>query len=278
MASKKRSLPPRPTTEAEEVPEDEEEEAEVPEDEEEEDADAEEVKPVHKKNTIERHLERYDQVFELLDVEINRRSRGKEKGIRVFRSVRKTLVQMRKEVPHIVRSRSARIRSSTRKNTTSGLMMSFAISEELADFLKLPRDTKLSRIDATRAICIYSNIKENEEREEMLRWKYLNPQGKRDLQNPRDKKSIVPDKALSKVLGYEKYKKDIANGLITKKVRNKDTGKIEVVKVVENQLFYYTIQRLLNKHFCKAEPVVVAEEEDAEETEEEVEEDAEADQ
>ena len=230
VVSKKAPLPPPEEVSEEETPE-------------------ESVRAPRKKPTITDHIGHYEQLFELLDAEIDRKSREKEKGTRSLRTIRKVLTQMRKEVPYVTKSREARKQSSTRKESTSGLMMKFSISKELATFLDIPTDTKLSRVDVTRAICVYSHLKENEKREEMLRWKYLNPGSKRDLQFPQDKKAIIPDKALSKLLRYDEYKKKIAAGLVTHNMKNKETGEKITVQVKTEALHYWAIQNLLSIHF-----------------------------
>jgi len=207
-----------------------------------------ETKAKRRKRTIEEHITRYDTLFELLNTEIDRKSRMMEKGVKTLRTVRKVLEEMRKDVPHIAKSKAARQFASNRKESSSGIMIQYPISKELADFLQLPHDTSLSRVDATRAICVYANIKENEKRETMLRWKYLNPGGKRNLQVPYDKRAIVPDKKLTKLLGYDEYKRKVANGEIMQKVKNKETGMITSVEVSNDALYYTTIQRLVGIH------------------------------
>lgn len=209
------------------------------------------VREPRKRATIEGHIEKYDQILALLDSEIDRKSREKEKGARAFRKVRKIVIQMRKELPVVTRSKAARMQSRLRKGTTSGIMIQCQISEELANFIKVSPETRISRIEATRAICAYAHWKDDEKREEVLRWQHLNPEGRRDLQNPQDKKSIIPDKALVKLLRYEKYKKDIKNGKITKKVKDKETGKTNVVQMTDDILYYWVIQKLITVHFIK---------------------------
>lgn len=235
-----------------------------------EDPDVEEeptVRAPRKKATIADHIKHYDQLFSLLDSEIDRKSREKEKGTRSLRTIRKVLIQMRKDLPQVTRSKEARKQSSTRKETKSGLMMQFPISKELADFLNVPGDTRLSRVEVTRAICVYAHIKENEKRDEMIRWKHLNPDGKRNLQFPQDKKAIIPDKALTKLLRYDAYKKKIAAGQITRKSKNKETGITEVTVVKTEALYYWAIQSLLSVHFLK-EDLSEGEDEDQEEDQE----------
>ena len=195
-----------------------------------------------KKATIEDHIAHYDELIELLQTEIDRRSREKKDGIKPLRSARKMVIKMRKELPQVTRSRAARAAASQRR-APSGLMVQYKISPELATFLKLEPTATLSRIEATRAICVYSHIKEGELREEILRWGHLNPDGKRNLQNPHDKKTILPDQKLSKLLRYDAYKKSVAAGQVVQK---------NGVVVSNPALYYFTIQKLLNHHFIEA--------------------------
>lgn len=256
---------------------------EEPEDEETEGEDEpQEVKSrkLRKKPTIEDHINDYDELFKLLDSEIDRKAREREKGSRALRTARMIVTKMRKDVCKVTRSKIVKQKSSMRKKTTSGLMKKSAITEELANFLKVPLDTRLSRTEVTSAICVYAHLKEDEKRESALVWKYLNPGCKRNLQLPQDKKALIPDKPLSKLLRYEEYKKNVAKGLITKNVKNKETDKKEVVKVTSNALYYYVIQRLLCVHFVKTKemPVDQEEEDEDQEEDEEDEEDQEEDE
>lgn len=225
-----------------------------------------------RKATIEDHIDNYQKLFMLLDSEIDRKGREKEKGTKSLRTIRKILTKMRKEVPQVTRSKSARKHSSLKKQTTSGLMMQFSISKELADFLKVSSDTRLSRVDVTRALCVYVHLDEDEKRDAVLEWKYMNANGKRNLQNPQDKKAIIPDKALSKLLRYDVYKKNVADGLVTRKVVDKETGKKQVVKVTTDALYYWVVPKLLGFHFLEEEPEAEEEEPEAEEGEPEAEE------
>ena len=253
--TKKRGLPPRPTNLRLAEPEldDDAENANV------EDADPE-VKEnpksepkIRKKATMEDHIAHYDELFTYLNNEIDRRSREKEGGQKPLRKVRKMLLKMRKEVPQVTRSKVARMLSSTRKRNAgqSGITMKNTISDELADFLDVDYGTKLSRIEATRALCVYAHLKEDEKREEMLVWSYLNEEGKRNLQNPHDKKAIIPDKKLAKLLRYPQYQKEVKAGKITTKVKDKTTGVVSSVSVSTDALYYWTIQRLITIHFMK---------------------------
>lgn len=210
------------------------------------------------KGRIEDHVLKYNQLFELLDAEIERKSREKEKGVRSLQKVRKSLKNMRKEVPYITRSKEGRKIASTRKPSIGGLEMKYYISADLRNFLQLgPKDT-ITRLDATRAICVYARLKKGEDRKPTLKWAYLNPDGKRDLQNKDNKKAIVPDKALGNLLNYKRYQKDVAKGKITKKVKDKTTGESSNQKVKEDDLYYWVIQKLITPHFLEPEVTLVS--------------------
>jgi hypothetical protein len=212
---------------------------------------------VRHRPTVTDHIERCSSAIKLCDDEIERRGREKEKGTRAFRSIRKILKQMKKDIPYITHMKRSRMQTKEgSKPIQSGLMMNFQISDELSEFLELPHGSKISRSEATCAICVYSHLKENETREHMLAWKYLNPEGKRNLQNSRDKRAIIPDKVLTKLLRYNDYKRKVASGAIQRSNINKETGKIETTTVTNDSLYYWVIQKLLSVHFIKVPPKV----------------------
>lgn len=218
------------------------------------------IRKVKHKTTIEEHVTHYTDLIASINTEIDKRSRNMEGGVRIFRRMRKTLTAMLKELPHVVRSKKLRALITKKRMSPAGLNMKYTISSELARFLQKPSDAVLSRIEATRAICVYAHIKPDESREEILEWSYLNTGGKRDLQDPENKRAILPDVALSKLLNYEKYKRDVLQGKITKKTKTfidvdgEKSQVIKTVKVTDNALFYWTIQRLVSIHFLA--PVV----------------------
>ena len=94
--------------------------------------------------------------------------------------------------------------SKPKQKSKKGFARPTSISSELADFLNLSYDTKISRTDVTKLLSQY--IKDN------------------NLQNTLDKKQIIPDENLSKILDLDENKK----------------------------LTYFNIQKLLNKHFIKS--------------------------
>lgn len=202
--------------------------------------------------TMESYLARFDSLLNTLNMEIEKRSKAKEKGVRVLLSTRKQLKELRKDTPQLSRRRRARDPSLPHP-VNSGFTKALPISNELAIFLKLNSDhPTLSRLEATRAICVYAHLKVDETREEILKWSYLNVGGKRNLQSSTNKKTIVPDKPLAKLLKYDTYVKDVECGKVTKKVTvNKDIGTKKQIIVTDPSLFYWTIQKLLSPHFVK---------------------------
>lgn len=90
--------------------------------------------------------------------------------------------------------------------TPSGFAKPSLISEELCKFLNKPSGTKMARTDVTKEVNSY--IKQN------------------SLQNPENKKKIVPDETLRKLL---KIQKD------------------------DNSLTYFSMQKYLKVHFPKEE-------------------------
>jgi len=200
-----------------------------------------------RKVTMETHLEKYDGLLELLDEHIDRLRKNKEPGSRVFTTIRKAVRELHKEAPKIANSRRKSVADN--QNKVSGFVLQCRLSPELADFLRVDRGATLCRRDVTNAICVYSRLKPDESRPHMLKWEYLNPQGKRNLQNPKERMAIVPDHALSKLLRYNKYKKDVKKGVVTKNVKDKKTRATTTVVVTEPTLYYWVIQKLLSVHY-----------------------------
>lgn len=92
-----------------------------------------------------------------------------------------------------------------RKNTNSGFKKPVKISRELTKFTKWPKGELKSRIEVTKFLCNY--IKEN------------------DLQNPKDRRFILPDEKLTKLLNYDEN--------------------------VHEPMTYYRLQTHLKPHFIK---------------------------
>jgi len=207
------------------------------------------VKRPRKKATMQEHVQHYNDIIALLDSEIDRKSRLKETGVRTFQKTRKMLLQMKKELPQVSRSKEAKALCSTRKkNINTGLNLEYSISEEMVEFLGVDSDTTLTRVDVMRAICVYIHRRPEEDREAVKKWFYLNQKGKRNLQDPNDRKYIIPDEKLSKLLNYKKFVQEVKKGKVYKKSKNED-GNIILVKLVDTRLSYMFIQKLIKDHF-----------------------------
>jgi upstream activation factor subunit UAF30 len=97
-----------------------------------------------------------------------------------------------------------RQRSNRQKNTTSGFMKQVPISKEMAKFANWDPSQLRSRVEVTKFICDY--VKQH------------------NLQNPQDRRQILPDDKLSKLLNYDAKKSD-------------------------KPLTYYYLQRVIQPHF-----------------------------
>ncbi len=202
------------------------------------------------KINLETYIEKIHQAVHKCDVEIEKLSSnpsGERKGIKTLKSVRRTLLDLEMKAPKLTKLRRRyKMSGSIRKN--SGLTTPQNISPELRTFLKIEKGRNLSRIEVTRAINSYINIKKDENRPNILEWAYLNPDH-RNLQNEKDKRIIFPDVPLAKLLRYSQYKKDVASAKITESHKNKLTGLKETKIVTSDVLHYRTVQKLIQVHY-----------------------------
>jgi hypothetical protein len=133
--------------------------------------------------------------------------RVKSVDVKFLRSLKKNLTSLKaKSVRVLKQKRSTRKASS---NTNSGFLKPVEISEKMAKFTGWSSSEPRSRVDVTKHICKY--IKDN------------------NLQNPQDRREIIPDKTLCKLLDFDPKKDD-------------------------KPLTYYRIQSYIKPHFIK--PVV----------------------
>lgn len=163
----------------------------------------------------------------------------------------RTLKGLRNRIQNVRKSlkRAFKTKTPGTGKKVSGFVLPCKISKELADFLQVKEDQTLSRTEVTNAMCVYIRLKPDEDRPHMLRWKHLNPGGKRDLQNPQNKMVIIPDETLSKLLRYDEYVEAVKRGEITKKVKDAETGEIRSEKVTKPDLYYWAAQLLMRSHF-----------------------------
>lgn len=214
------------------------------------DADGEEKKTrVRKVVSLASVLETLKQAEKFCDTEIENRAKTKEPGAKTFKSIRKLIKEVAQRLPRLANQKRRNNRANT--SVESGFGKEINISPELAKFLKVDVNTKLTRNDITRAICTYIHYDPATATERMKRWEYLNPEGERNLQNPSERKAILPDKALSALLGYDKYKKNVSEGKEFFNKTNKATGQKEQTRVEDDSLYYFVIQKLIQKHYIR---------------------------
>ena len=135
-----------------------------------------------------------------------RDSSTKAKGVKFLRSLNKRLKTLKTQVSRIKQRSSTKMVSSTNTNTNSGFLKPVKISSDMAKFTGWNPDELKSRVDVTKFLCNY--IREN------------------NLQNPTDKRQIVPDAKLSKLIKYDSKKES-------------------------EPLRYYSLQKFLKPHFMK---------------------------
>jgi upstream activation factor subunit UAF30 len=145
----------------------------------------------------------FDMLIERLIVELSDTKENKHRkvGVRVWNDVLKDVKRLK--------SSSLKAMKKPKKqgtsNNASGFMKPVKISEEMAEFTGWDPSELKSRVDVTKHLCQY--IKEH------------------DLQNPKDRRQIIADDKLQKLLGTD----------------DKD----------ESPLTYYYLQRKIQPHFKK---------------------------
>jgi upstream activation factor subunit UAF30 len=126
----------------------------------------------------------FDELLKLLTEETeslrSSDSKSRSVGVKLLRQVVKRVKSLRSDTLRVSKQRN---RSSRPVNTSSGFMKPVKISKEMAKFTGWNPDELKSRVSITKALCQY--IKEN------------------DLQNPEDRRQIVPDSKLAKLLDYD---------------------------------------------------------------------------
>lgn len=137
------------------------------------------------------------------EIEAIRSSSDKKKGtgVKFLRQVGKRLKLLKSDTLRVSKQRQ---RSNRQKNTTSGFMKQVPISKEMAKFASWEPSQLRSRVEVTKFICDY--VKQH------------------NLQNPQDRRQILPDDKLSKLLNYDSKKAD-------------------------KPLTYYYLQRVIQPHF-----------------------------
>lgn len=208
----------------------------------------EKIKKPRKKVTLDSHLQKYQELLSLIDNEIEKKQKSREPGIRSLQSMRKLIKELENETHKVAHVK----RKNLNSKKVSGFSLPCKITNELADFMKLPHGSTPTRNEITNAICVYTHYDPNDKKEQMLKWAHLNPGGKRNLQDKSNKMSIIPDAKLKKLLHYDKYVQDVKDGKVFKNKKNKETGETELVKVTTTELSYSVIQKLIQCQIIKS--------------------------
>ena len=148
-----------------------------------------------------------DDIIEKVDAEISRlrENQNKSKGVKFLRSLNKLNKTLKSQTARVMKQRQ---RTNRKNNNNSGFLKPVRISNDMAKFTGWDASELKSRVDVTKFVCNY--IKENQ------------------LQNPTDRRQIVADSKLSKLLNYDSKKET-------------------------EPLTYYRIQSYMKKHFLPAE-------------------------
>jgi len=163
--------------------------------------------------TREGFLQSFDELVSSVEKEIEslRESKSKVKGVKFLRSLNKQIKLLKNQAGRVIKQKSSIGRKNT--NTTSGFLKPVKISKEMAKFTGWDESELRSRVDVTKYLCNY--IKEN------------------DLQNPTDRRQIMADPKLSKLLKFDSKKES-------------------------EPLTYYKLQTYLKSHFIKPEVAATA--------------------
>lgn len=168
--------------------------------------DTKEKKVINKESIIKS----FDDIISSIESEIEslREGDNKTKGIKFLRTITKRLKILKNHSSKIIKQKKNNVKKTT--NNNSGFLKPVKISKEMAKFTGWNVDEPKSRVDVTKFLCQY--IRDNE------------------LQNPKDRRQIIADTKLSKLLKYDPKK--------------------------ENEpLTYYKVQTCLKPHFLKSEVV-----------------------
>jgi len=143
------------------------------------------------------------------EIDSIRESDIKNKRIKFLRSLNKNIKLLRNQCARLIKAkRNSGIKKST--NNNSGFLKPVRISKEMAKFTGWNAEELRSRVDVTKYLCEY--IKENK------------------LQNPDDRRQIMVDPKLSKLLKFDTKKET-------------------------DPLTYYKLQTYIKDHFIKPEAV-----------------------
>ena len=133
--------------------------------------------------TKESVLASFDALVSAIDAEVDAIRSGDKAGggIKFLKSCATNIKKLQKHTARISKTKTKG--KSTTPNTNSGFLKPVPVSDDVRKFAGWNSDELHSRVDVTKFICNY--VKEN------------------NLQNPEDRRRIVPDAKLKKLLGSE---------------------------------------------------------------------------
>lgn len=142
-------------------------------------------KTAHTKDSI---LKMFDDILGLIENEIStlRNSENKIKGIKFLRQLSKNIRILKNASGRVIKNKKGTVVQKKTVNTNSGFLKPVKISKEMAKFTGWNVDELKSRVDVTKYLCNY--IKE------------------KNLQNPTDRRQIIADAKLAKLLDYDTKK------------------------------------------------------------------------
>lgn len=158
--------------------------------------------------TRESVMQSFDDIIKSIETEMEslREGDNKSKGVKFLRSLNKKLKILRNQSSRIIKQKKTT--SKKGNNNNSGFLKPVKISAEMAKFTGWNKDELKSRVAVTKYLCDY--IKEH------------------NLQNPSDKRQIIADAKLAKLLKYDSKKET-------------------------EPLTYFRLQSQLKPHFIKVE-------------------------
>jgi len=153
-------------------------------------------------------FEDFDTLVENLTQEISAIRESGDKGrmqeAKYLRSVIKNVTTLKKTTTKVLKQKRRRKPVDGSKASTSGFLKPVSISKEMSKFAGWKENELKSRVDVTKSICNYIREK--------------------NLQNPNDKRQIVPDAKLRKLLNFSAKDKNLT---------------------------YYELQKIIQPHFPK---------------------------
>ena len=155
------------------------------------------------------------------------------------KSVRETMASFQLEL-RALSTQSKKLRKKTRKrtrgnNSPNGFTKTVSVSAEILKFCGKPSETQMSRNEVNQFI--HSYIREH------------------NLQNPENKRQIIPDNKLKKILDLTKLrsKKELLEVTKEKAEKNEWSSEkleTELAKVTDKEYVnYFNLQRLVNHHY-----------------------------